>query len=594
MNFNRILWTAVLAVFLCVTGCAAKIIQEEESESKKSPAGSESAEMESHEILKQQLSGAGGNHYYYFIRAQLEARAGKTEQAADLLEKAVQSAPQEPFLKKELALLYMELGRKQKALAMAESLLSRDPDNVEALILGASIRQSAGKYRAAAEAYEKVLAKDPDRKNIYLALARLYLRDERHKEAAELLEPFVKRFPGNYTGFYFLAEAYSGMDELDDAAGAYKKSLDLEPGLLEARISLIGIYTMQGRVKEAEAQYEKLLDRHPQNVGAAAELGLLYEKRGEKQKAGQLWSELGEKLESDKDAVTDVVRQLIGRKRYEDALTILSELLKRKPQSPELNFFAGAARYMTGQLDEALEHFRAVEPEEDLYEDAVAHRAIILNRQGKTDEAIQTLESAMQEVDESRRTGLIPYLSGFYQKQGQFVKAENILVEGLSAEPENTELHYEMGVLYDRMGDTDAAIDKMKLVIEMDPENADAYNYLGYTYADQDIRLDEAEALVRKALEIDPDNGFILDSMGWVYYRKGDYERAEDYIERALDRVSDDPVILEHMGDVSLKLNDTRKALDYYRRAIEKTDSKEDRQKLQNKIESVEHGEENN
>ncbi|MFP4650228.1 MAG: tetratricopeptide repeat protein [Desulfobacterales bacterium] len=593
MNLNRILWAAVLAVSLCVTGCAASKVQQENGE-KKPSAGSESAEQESLELPVHLAARSGGGHYYYFILAQLEAKSGRMQQAAGMLEKAVQSAPDEPVLKKELTLVYLELGHEKKALASAESLLDRKPDNAEALILAASIRQAAGKEKEAKEAYEKVLTKDPDRKNIYLALARLYLRSRQYKEAAELLEPFVKRFPQNYTGFYFLAEAYSGMDELDDAAEAYEKSLELEPGLLESRVRLIEIYTNQEKVKEAEEHYEKLLERHPDNLAAAAELGLLYEKQGEKQKAQDLWSEMGGQLESDSDAVTEVVRKLLGRNRYEDALTVLSELLKKFPENQELNYYAGAAAYMTDQFDKALKHFKAIKPGNDFYKDAVIHRAVILNRQDNTGEAISVLESAMEQAGENQRKDLVPYLSGFYQKQGKYGRAEELLVEGLSREPENTVLHYEMGVLYDRMGDTEAAIDKMKLVIEMDPENADAYNYLGYTYADRDMRLDEAESLVRRALEIDPDNGFILDSMGWVYYRKGDYERAKEYIEKALDRVSDDPAILEHMGDVSLKLDEPEKALDYYRRAVENTESEEDRQELQNKIESVQNSEEEN
>ncbi|MFP3999154.1 MAG: tetratricopeptide repeat protein, partial [Desulfobacterales bacterium] len=119
------------------------------------------------------------------------------------------------------------------------------------------------------------------------------------------------------------------------------------------------------------------------------------------------------------------------------------------------------------------------------------------------------------------------------------------------------------------------------------PENADALNYLGYTFADRGIRLDEAESLIRRALDIEPENGYILDSMGWLYYRKGDYKRARIYIENALEKVPDDPVILEHMGDVYLKLSDRAKALKYYRQARENTGKEENRAELSEKIESL-------
>jgi tetratricopeptide (TPR) repeat protein len=94
-------------------------------------------------------------------------------------------------------------------------------------------------------------------------------------------------------------------------------------------------------------------------------------------------------------------------------------------------------------------------------------------------------------------------------------------------------------------------------------------NYIGYTYADQGIRLDEAESLVRKALDQDPENGYILDSMGWVYYKKEMFEKALAYLEKAARLVPDDPIILEHLGDVYVKVGRPGKALDAYKRALE-------------------------
>jgi Flp pilus assembly protein TadD len=90
----------------------------------------------------------------------------------------------------------------------------------------------------------------------------------------------------------------------------------------------------------------------------------------------------------------------------------------------------------------------------------------------------------------------------------------------------------------------------MEKVIALDPKNATALNYLGYTFADRNMRLPEAEQLIRRALEIRPDDGYFLDSLAWVHFRRGDYKRAEEELLRALRFVPDDPVILEHLGDV--------------------------------------------
>jgi len=125
----------------------------------------------------------------------------------------------------------------------------------------------------------------------------------------------------------------------------------------------------------------------------------------------------------------------------------------------------------------------------------------------------------------------------------------------------------------------------MRTVIRLDPKNANALNYLGYTYADLGTHLDEAEKLIKEALNYKPDDGYITDSLGWVYYKKGLYEKAVEMLERAVKLVPNDPIILEHLGDAYLKMNDRDKALEYYNRSLEH--QKKDKEKIEKKIQTL-------
>jgi tetratricopeptide (TPR) repeat protein len=107
----------------------------------------------------------------------------------------------------------------------------------------------------------------------------------------------------------------------------------------------------------------------------------------------------------------------------------------------------------------------------------------------------------------------------------------------------------------------------MKQIIEAEPDNADALNYLGYTYADLGENLDEAEDLIKRALELMPDEGYIIDSLGWVYYKKEMYPEAKEEIERALEISPEDPMLNEHLGDIQYRLGNQAEALDLYHRA---------------------------
>jgi len=108
----------------------------------------------------------------------------------------------------------------------------------------------------------------------------------------------------------------------------------------------------------------------------------------------------------------------------------------------------------------------------------------------------------------------------------------------------------------------------MKAVIRLNAEHTNALNYLGYTYADLGINLDEAERLIKEALKHKPDDGYITDSLGWVYFKKGLFPEALNLLKKAVELVPDDPIMLEHLGDAYLKTNDRANALKFYKRSL--------------------------
>ena len=129
----------------------------------------------------------------------------------------------------------------------------------------------------------------------------------------------------------------------------------------------------------------------------------------------------------------------------------------------------------------------------------------------------------------------------------------------------------------------------MQKVIDANPHNASALNFLGYTYAEQNKNLDEAEILVRKAIEVKPNDGYITDSLGWVLFQQGRIAEALKTLEKADRLAPDEPVILEHLGDAYLKNAEKQKALEVYQRALE-SDREEDEEikdRLRKKIEQL-------
>jgi Flp pilus assembly protein TadD len=131
-------------------------------------------------------------------------------------------------------------------------------------------------------------------------------------------------------------------------------------------------------------------------------------------------------------------------------------------------------------------------------------------------------------------------------------------------------------------------MEHMQKAIDLNPENAAALNYLGYTWAEMGVRLDEAENLIRRALKIEPNDGFYIDSLGWVYYQRGEYGKAVEELERAVELTIDDPTIIEHLADAYEKAGKPDQALLRYREAVRRSKEEEQLRRIQEKIRLLE------
>ncbi len=260
-------------------------------------------------------------------------------------------------------------------------------------------------------------------------------------------------------------------------------------------------------------------------------------------------------------------------------------MLKAVPDSPEINHVAGIAFYGKKDNLSALKHFMKVTPESRFYEDAVIHASYILSENKQNEEAIKILREAIE--NEPQNAEFKYYLGTFYEDSEQFDKAEEFIRAAIELDEDNPRYYFRLGVIYDKWDRKEDSMATMRKVIELDPKHANALNYLGYTYADLGTNLDEAEQLIKEALKYKPDDGYITDSLGWVYYKKGEFEKALQYLKKAVQLVPDDPIMLEHLGDAYLKLNDKANALKYYQQSLKNKEKDKDKEELEKKIRAI-------
>lgn len=526
---------------------------------------------------------APANSYYYFTEAQLLLKRGDSEGAIEMLKAAIALDASSVQLKQSLATLYFLDKRFEEADRLVSLVLAAQPDNVEALTLKGRLKQEQKKYFEALEAYERVLKLSPEQQNIYLLVGGLYLQEGQFEQAQRVYDDMLARFPSAYAGHFFLGKSFAKQGRHADAEAAFEKTLELQPDLLEPRLELVKLYQKSKQTAKLNHAYAQILERFPQNIDAGFGLGLHYYHTGRKAEAAGIFRELGQRSTHDGNVVRKLVDLYLDKETYADADIILSGMLPGAPDNSDLHYLLGVAQAGQDKRKEAIAAFRKVSPDSRFFENAVVHTAVLYQEQGQIDAGIAFLEQMIAQGGQNAEFFL--YLGSFQEEKQDYAAASEAIAKGIKADPENSRLHFRLGVIYDKWGRKADSIASMKTAIRLDPDNANALNYLGYTYADMGNELDEAERLIRKALKFKPNDGYITDSLGWVFYQRGDYEKALSILKKASKLVPEDPTILEHVGDAYIKLDDHQNALHYYRKSLQKRDK--DTDKIQRKIDAL-------
>ncbi|MDD4071168.1 MAG: tetratricopeptide repeat protein [Desulfobacterales bacterium] len=521
--------------------------------------------------------------YYDFIMSQLQLKTRDLDNALMSLKKAVEKDPESVVLKRELALVYIEQKDSANAMKMIDQILSRHPEDIDTLILSGNLRQSLGDVETAEKNYEKILSLDPKQNDIYLLLGDIYLESDRPDQAFTLYSQLIGQFPQSYVGHYYLGRIYAEKGQIEKAEQEYKKTLQLAPDLQEPHFDLIRLYEKIGKEDSVIRQYQELLIKDPENIQALMALGYIYFKDGRLQDSDKYLLQLGQKSLTDKVVIQTVIQNYLDQNKNSEAVIILEGMLKGAPNSSEIHYLKGIAHERLKDFDRAVDHLTKVSPDSMFYTNAVIQTAFLYQDQGQLTEAIAFLKGVIEQHPEMPEVGI--YLGSLYEEAGAFSEAREVYQQALVLTPDNAELHFRSGVVYDRLGDKESSIREMRRVIQLDPEHPNALNYLGYTFAEMGTNLDEAERLIREALKYKPDDGYILDSLGWVYFKKGLFKEALQHLEKAVSLVPEDPTILEHLGDVYREFGNKKKALDFYRRSMEK--AKTDASGINSKIRSL-------
>ena len=291
-------------------------------------------------------------------------------------------------------------------------------------------------------------------------------------------------------------------------------------------------------------------------------------------------------------------RSLVSEKRYEDARVEFRRLLAANPESPDMLYAVGIlslqvndsteaeqqlkryveigrgdvnpARFYLGQiaeqakrLDEAIGWYDQVTAGEHVMQ-ARVRAAQVLLRQNKLDEARARLAAARGTAPDDPR--LVVAEAQLLRDAGRHADAYAFLSKILETRPDDSDVLYETALAAEKIGYLDVMERHLRRVIALKPESAQGYNALGYSFADRNIRLDEAAQLIDQAVMLAPDDAAILDSKGWLLFRQGKLPEAQEYLRMAFAKMPDGE-IAAHLGEVLWALGKRDEAAAVWREA---------------------------
>jgi tetratricopeptide (TPR) repeat protein len=547
------------------------------------------------------------NAYWHYLMGVMAADRGDHVLAINELRQSLAFDDESVHPRVRLAWEYWRLGMADRAEQTAQEALRVEPRSAEAHFLLGTLYLQRDKAAAAARELERATVEDPHRSDAYRSLvqARLALRDEKGVERA--LDAWASKAPGEPLGWREYGELHLSRGDVAKAERYFQRALSFVPEDPEALAALGRIAEKQHDSELALSYYERSLRSDPEEGSVLFALGRLHLRRaasrqdpsGEVASAKACFNSLIAVAGDEAPARAEVALAYLQAHMEGDAYAQLDEAVRADPENSRWRYYRAVVELQLRRYAQAGDDFASIPFGDENYLDAQTKLGLSLYKQHRTEDAVFALRAALAHLPNSpglqvmlaeieRADGkadeavallepaakpggnpeLVEALADAYEGAGRLGDAIALLQRALQARPGEGHLRFLLGAKLSRRGDFEAAVGTMKELLRADPRNAEALNFIGYEYAERGIRLPEAERLVSQALALQPDNGLIADSLGWVYFKEGKLKLAIETLRRAAKLAPDEPVILEHLGDVQAEAGDPVLAAQSYAQAL--------------------------
>ncbi|MDQ6810026.1 MAG: tetratricopeptide repeat protein, partial [Verrucomicrobiota bacterium] len=452
--------------------------------------------------------------------------------AIDVLKDAIKANPKAatPYL--QLAYIYAKyLKKNDQAVKYANEAVALDPQNIETYQRLYEIETAVGDAKKALSALDRAKTSKSEDPAFWTRLGKLYattiLKDDvdpKPEELRRINDVFQKAAAlgkDDVTVLKDVADFYAASRQIEQAIPLYLRVLELQPDDASAREKLATGFVLTNQRAKAIAMLQEIISAHPEKY--------------------QPYDLLAQLLDDDARALARANDLERAKAQFAKAAENYEQSLLINPNHPTSYLRLG--ELLVGPLRNAERAMKLLLEARGHFPDApeFTYLLAITQREAKQPQlAIATFAEALHEATES------------------------------SPEMVSARFYFDYAVAADQAGLHDKAAELLRQSISLDPAHAaEAYNYLGYMWAEQNAHLDEAEDAVKHALQLEPSNGAYLDSLGWLHFRAGKFNDALDELLRAAQNLKQsDPVVFEHIADTYAKLSNIPQALEFWGKAL--------------------------
>ncbi len=587
IRFISVLLLSVVFISNCSTLQANESV-EQESSPRLQVASSSSVDL-SHSLAieksrNQTMSEPEGDFkdpraYYHYLMALKSLRKSDFKDAAFQYEQLVEYDAETEEFSVRLAQLLLRTNQMDKAIEFCREALIRYPKNNDIREIYADILSSRGQKEKALEQYEKTLELDSKNTRSILLAGIIYEDMGRYDKSTPMFQKVVLLEPSNPLGYYYLGKSFVREDRFDKAKINMEKVLALRPNFNSARTYLGWIFENLGHLRLARQEYQIVLKLNPQNLKVKEYLSRLGDPKPAMAFEEETFKpEINPPIENDPS-----IHLKIGKIYFEQAayLKALDEfrLVSSPEERNDLRVLIAKIYEVIGRLDEAIEEMNLYMAEERESMGALLQTARLYSMNKQTEKAIELLIQAAHFDPTNSR--LFHSLALAHSSVGKHEKGVQYMEAAIKLDPNNASYYFDLGALMEKTGNLEGAIENMKKTIILNPLHSNAHNFLGYIYAIQGTQLNEAEEHLKKALKVQPRNGYFLDSLGWIYFQMGEHDKALEQIKKAIIYTPPDPVLYDHLGDIHFELRNYVEAHKAWRSSRTLTRIKQDKKNLE-------------